>query len=254
MEFATVPNLLLAFCFLPQSKVPPAILLGPRQEWEYCSHSQDSLSRLLPASVSHQPLPPYIPRLHRLGMCLFSRLFDHIAFFPTITSESGFYQLLVLPQDSQLFFILSAMQPQDSPFWWCPSLKGLGDYVVWLIALVVSFGSFPLWIMGRDVHRWSIGWVFLSTRHRLESLGKREHPLRKCSHLIDLQTSPRRQSYSWLMTVVEGPSPLWVGLPSQQVVLDSGEQARKQHPPWPLCQLLPSGSCPVWLPLRSCEL
>jgi len=36
-----------------------------------------------------------------------------------------------------------------------------------------------------------------------------------------------------------------LGSKAKQAELTMGKQASKQHPPWPLHQLLPPGSCPV---------
>ena len=94
----------------------------------------------------------------------------------------------------------------------------------------------------------------MSTWHKLESSERRESHLRKHLHKIKLNAS--LEGTVSIVIGRGGPSPLWVvpTLGWLGSIRKMAEHVMRSKPvsstlPWPPHQLLPPGSCPVWVPV-----
>ena len=109
-----------------------------------------------------------------------------------------------------------------------------------LLDIRLSFTGLP--------RRFSAYWFCVSIWHKLELSQRKEPPLRKC-------LTAGSHGGIWLSRVggpvVGGAIPGLVVLAS---VRKQAEQAKRSKPvssipPWPLQQLLPPASCPIWIPV-----
>jgi hypothetical protein len=93
---------------------------------------------------------------------------------------------------------------------------------------------------------------FISIWPKLWPSKRREPQLRKCPHKSQLWESLEGIFLisDWWGRGYDGWCHPWAGGPGfyrKAGRANHGEQASKQHPPWPLHKLLPPGSCHVWV-------